>query len=160
MRLAQCPLDSLNAIGSHLNNASEADRDYLRSKLTIGVQSDVEVTDRDTGSQPIFVSQAFCSALPIAYSESEASLWQPFAELVLEAAYEATLLAAARNFARGGSNVVLLTLLGGGAFGNDTRWIRHAIGRALTIMKPHELDVRLVNYGPLLKTMMELESEH
>jgi hypothetical protein len=42
-----------------------------------------------------------------------------FAVLVLEGACEATLWAAAVNAHRAGSNVVFLTLLGGGAFGNE-----------------------------------------
>lgn len=157
---AQCSTESLTAIGSYLMTAVETDRDYLRSKLRIGVHSDVEVTDTGTDGGRMFVSQAFCSALPVAYSKIEPSLWQPFAQLVLEAAYEATLLAAVRNSKRGGSNIVLLTLLGGGAFGNDMRWIRNAIDRALTVMRPHDLDIRLVNYGPPDAAMMALEREH
>ncbi|HRZ52796.1 MAG TPA: hypothetical protein P5284_06440, partial [Candidatus Contendobacter sp.] len=51
--------------------------------------------------------------------------------LVLEAAYEATLLAGILNARRGVSNRVLLTRLGGGAFGNDPTWINDAINRAL-----------------------------
>ena len=39
--------------------------------------------------------------------------------LVLEAAYEATMWSAVLNARRGASKVVLLTLLGGGAFGNE-----------------------------------------
>ncbi len=39
--------------------------------------------------------------------------------VVLEAAYEARLLAGILNERRGMSNRVLLTRLGGGAFGND-----------------------------------------
>jgi hypothetical protein len=49
---------------------------------------------------------------------------------VLEAAYEATLLAAVLNARRGRSNIVLLTRLGGGAFGNDDDWITTAMERA------------------------------
>lgn len=157
---AMCSRDVLKVIGSHLRNASEADRDNLRSKLRIGVHSNVEVTEADAGGQTNFVSQAFCSALPVAYSGSAPGLWQPFAELVLEAAYEATLLAAVRNMGRAGSNIVLLTLLGGGAFGNDAQWIKDAISRALSVMRSHELDVRLVNYGAPPMTMVELEGEH
>jgi hypothetical protein len=44
--------------------------------------------------------------------------WEAFASLVLQAAYEATMFAAVLNAQRGASNVVL-TRLGGGAFGND-----------------------------------------
>ena len=73
--------------------------------------------------------------------------WELFASLVLEAAYEATLWAAVLNAQRGASDVVFLTLLGGGAFGNSGRWINAAIRRALGLMKTFDLDVRLVSYG-------------
>jgi hypothetical protein len=66
---------------------------------------------------------------------------------VLEAAYEATLLAAQIQFARGGSPSVLLTRLGGGVFGNDSAWIDDAIQRALPKVAHVGLDVRLVRYG-------------
>lgn len=57
------------------------------------------------------VTQAFCSALP-------AAAWAPSPRLVLEAAYEATLLTGVLKGAREGSRRVQLTRLGGGAFGN------------------------------------------
>jgi hypothetical protein len=65
------------------------------------------------------VTQVYASALPVAYSRIPAAEWSGLASLVLEAAYEATLLAGLLNAARGGSARVLLTRLGGGAFGND-----------------------------------------
>ncbi|MBY4594627.1 hypothetical protein [Ottowia caeni] len=74
--------------------------------------------------------------------------WQDFAQVVLDAAYEATLLAGVLNSRQGGSNIVLLTLLGGGAFGNASDWIYTAIQRALDKTHSHDLDVRLVSYGP------------
>ena len=50
---------------------------------------------------------------------------------MLEASYEATLLAGALEAAAGhGSGVVLLTFLGGGVFGNKASWIEAAIARA------------------------------
>ena len=49
---------------------------------------------------------------------------------MLEAAYEGTLLAGLINAARGASNRVLLTRLGGGAFGNADDWIDAAMLRA------------------------------
>ncbi|WP_207546773.1 hypothetical protein [Mycolicibacterium mucogenicum] len=73
--------------------------------------------------------------------------WEGFARLVLESAYEATLLAAVESVANGGSNIVLLTRLGGGVFGNDGEWIDAAILRALRIVELAGLDVRLVSYG-------------
>jgi hypothetical protein len=118
----------------------------VRGRLRIGLHHDVEVTDADHPF-PI-VSQAFCSALPVAYSQVGRHDWARFASLVLEAAYEATLWAAVLNARRGGSTTVLLTSLGGGAFGNDDKWIHGAIARALDIVREFSLDVRLVSFGP------------
>jgi len=144
---ALCSREGLAAIGAWLRGASTVEHDELRSRLRIGLHRDVEVTDGDEHDRQI-VSQAFCSALPVAYSSVPAAEWQPFAELVLEAAYEATLWAAVINARRGASNVVLLTRLGGGAFGNDDAWIDRALQRALLLADGHDLDVRLVRYGP------------
>ena len=157
---ALCSPEGLEAIGEHLRNSSGVERDALRSLLRIGLHSNVEVTEGHNDRRPRLVSQAFCSALPVAYTGINASLWQPFAELVLEAAYEATLWAAAINAEWGCSNIVLLTQLGGGAFGNDPKWIRAAINRALKIFKHHELDVRLVSYGSVPACLRTLESIH
>jgi hypothetical protein len=82
----------------------------------------------------------------VAYSRVPTAHWKLFASLILEAAYEATMLAAVLNKQRGDSDVVLLTLLGGGAFGNADEWIHGAIRRALTMMSGFALDVRLVSY--------------
>ena len=51
------------------------------------------------------------------------------------------------NAKRGGSNVVLLTRLGGGVFGNDDAWIHSAMMRALEKARAFDLDVKLVSYG-------------
>jgi len=126
--------------------------------LRIGVHHDVEVTDADGFQLPI-VSQAFCSALPVAYSRVPRVYWQAFASLVLESAYEATLCAAADNMQRGGTNVVLLTSLGGGAFGNDDDWIHAAIRRAIRNAAGFDLDVRLVSYGSPSRWMLQFASE-
>ena len=93
------------------------------------------------------MSQAFCSAVPVAYSHLDSGLWEPLARLVLEAAYEATFHAALLNRERTGSPKVLLTLLGGGAFGNRTGWIIDAIGRSLALMGGSGLEVKVVSYG-------------
>ena len=143
---ALCRREGLAAIGAWLRGADAAEHDELRSRLRIGLHRDVEVTDGDEKDRQI-VSQAFCSALPVAYSSVPAAEWQPFAELVLEAAYEATLWAAVVNARRGASNAVLLTRLGGGAFGNDNAWIDRALQRALLLAGSYDLDVRLVRYG-------------
>jgi hypothetical protein len=92
------------------------------------------------------VSQAFCSALPVSYSNIPSDRWKSFASLVLEGAYEATLWAAVVNAHHSGSKVLFLTRLGGGAFGNEPQWIHDAIRRALKNVVDVSLDVRLVSY--------------
>ena len=115
----------------------------------------VEVTDAPGERRPL-VSQAFCSALPVAYTRVPLRQWQPFASLVLEAAYEATMWAAVLNARRGASNVVLLTFLGGGAFGNDDERILVAMRRALTTVASFDLDVRIVSYGAPSPAVLKL----
>lgn len=154
---ALCTRVGLDAIAKHLEGMQPDQLDTLRGRLRVGVHSDVEVTDAE-GTQRARVSQVFCSALPVAYSGVPSIHWKPFASLVLEAAYEATLLAAVLNKQRGMSNVVLLTRLGGGAFGNEDDWIDAAIRRALTTMSRFELDVRLVSYrAPTRQTRQLVE---
>jgi hypothetical protein len=142
---AMCAAEGLRAIADHLARLSAEDTDALRARLSIVVQTGVELTEAETPGR--LVSQAFCSALPVAYVGLPKAPWAPFATLVLEAAYEATMWAAAINAAERGSNVVLLTLLGG-AFGNEENWIFQGLRRALGKAAKFDLDVRIVSYGP------------
>jgi hypothetical protein len=142
---ALCTREGLDAITCLLAEGDEALRDELRARLAIGLHRNVEVTDvRDSARR--YVSQAFCSALPVAYGSGPSAAWEAFARLVLEAAYEATLLAAVEQ-SSAGSNIVLLTRVGGGAFGNADEWIDDAIVRALSTVEHAGLDVRLVSHG-------------
>ena len=152
---ALCTGAGLDAIAAHLGMLQPDQIDILRGKLRIGVHSDVAVTDTEGERRPL-VSQAFCSALPVAYARVPFAYWKPFASLVLEAAYEATMLAAVLNKQRGASNVVLLTLLGRGAFGNEAEWINAAIRRALGMMSSSGLDVRLVSYGTPSREIVQI----
>jgi hypothetical protein len=152
---ALCTSEGLKAISEYLGSSSRQEVDDLRGKLRIGLHRDVEVTDVEGENAPS-VSQAFCSALPVAYSPVPAPNWRPFASLILEAAYEATLTSALLNAARGASNTVLLTTLGGGAFGNESGWIYDAIRRALELAMGFDLDVRIVSYGEPPKTLLQL----
>lgn len=136
----------LEAINRHLETLAAEQTDILREKLRIGVHRDVEATEAAGLDRPL-VSQSFCSALPVAYSGVLFAHWEPFALLVLEAAYEATMWAGVLNAQRGASNIVFLTLLGGGVFGNHDSWIHAAIRRALELTTSFDLDVRLVSYG-------------
>ena len=157
---ALCTQAGLDAISKHLGRLQPEQLEDLRGALAIGVHSDVEVTDAVNASAPgPTVSQAFCSALPVAYSPVQASYWAPFAHLVLEAAYEATLVAAVLNARRGVSNVVLLTRLGGGAFGNHDDWIHSAMNRALKLMTGYDIHVKLVSYGTPSRALLQMKSD-
>jgi hypothetical protein len=135
--------DGLLEISRRLESASASELDELRQLLRIGIQWRTQVTLN--GSKHL-VSQAYCSALPVAYSEHAASLWQRFARLVLEASYEATICTAILNSTQNGSNKLFLTLLGGGAFGNENQWIISSIQRTLDLYKHVDLDVLIVSY--------------
>jgi hypothetical protein len=126
----------LREIGARLAGSDAAERDRLRGLLRVGLHRDVEVLGAEHR-----VTQVYGSALPVAYGRLPSRLWEPFARLVLEASYEATLRAARTT----GAATVFLTYLGGGAFGNDEAWIADAIGHALD--RVGGLDVRLVSYG-------------
>lgn len=136
----------LDMIAAHLREIGETVVSELAGLLRIGVHQGVEVTEGPSTPGPL-VTQVFCSALPVAYGRVPQPFWKDFAQLVLDAAYEATLLAAVLNSRQGGSKIVLLTLLGGGAFGNAPEWIYTAIRRALAKTQGYHLDVRLVSYG-------------
>jgi hypothetical protein len=143
-------------IAHRLEESSESELDRLRQLLRIGVQWNTQVTLNDSEHT---VSQIYCSALPVAYSDHPSRLWAPFARLILEAAYEATICTAILNTMRHGSNKVFLTLLGGGAFGNEAAWIIGGIQRALTLYKDVELDVAIVSYGSPNAEIQQLLSQ-
>lgn len=147
--------DSLSRIGAHLRQQSETGLDELRGLLRVGLHTHVEVTDGDRIPGPL-VSQIYCSALPVGYSDLRSKLWTEFAVLVQEAAYEATLLAGALNAARGVSKRVLLTRIGGGVFQNDDCWISAAILRALRRVKDYDLEVEMVSYGAASREVQAL----
>ena len=155
---ALCTESGLASIAETLDAMSVAERDWLRDQLRVGLHWDVEVTKR-IAPPGLLVSQVFCSALPVAYTDIPSRRWQTFATLVLEAAYEATLWAAVLNMHRTSSNVVYLTRVGGGAFGNETAWIDGAIQRALHVVAGARLDVRLVSYGQPDPELLRLVEE-
>ena len=152
---ALCTRQGLDLIADHLGAIGPKQAEALADKLRIGIHRGVAVTDAPDAPWPV-VSQAFCSALPVAYGQVPQPHWAAFAQLVLDAAYEATMLQGVLNARRGASNIVLLTLLGGGAFGNAPEWIHTAITRSVRKAQGFELDVRLVSYGPPTAGVREL----
>lgn len=140
-------------ISHRLRASSESELDGLRQLLRIGIQWSTQVTLKDCKHK---VSQAYCSALPVAYSQHDSNLWTEFAQLVLEASYEATICTAILNSIKNGNNKLFLTLLGGGAFGNQTNWIMGGIQRALNLYKHVDLDVAIVSYGSSKQYVQQL----
>ncbi len=156
---AMCTREGLAEIDRRLARAGAEEVDVLRDRLRIGVHRDVEVTDVRNAPGHI-VSQAFCSALPVAYGSAIPKReWAAFARLVLEGAYEATLWAAVLEAARGASPIVFLTRLGGGVFGNEEDWIHAAMRRALRLVEGVALDVRIVSHGAVPDELQALASE-
>jgi hypothetical protein len=144
-------------ISNRLRASSKNELDQLRQLLRIGIQWSTQVTLNDSKHT---VSQAYCSALPVSYCPHCSSLWTEFARLVLEASYEATICAAILNSMRNGNNRLFLTLLGGGAFGNETDWIIGGIQRALNLYKHVNLDVAIVSYGSSNQHVQQLVNQY
>jgi len=143
-------------IAERLEQSNEDEIDKLRQQLRIGIQWNTEVTLTDTGHT---VSQAYCSALPVAYSGHSPQLWKSFAQLILEASYEATICAAILNYVRTGNNKLFLTLVGGGVFGNEIEWVLAAIKRVLNLYQNVGLDVVIVSYGSSNPQVRQLVSQ-
>jgi hypothetical protein len=69
-----CTRAGLDAITRHLDSLTAEQTDMLRGLLRIGVHRNVEVTEGDNDDPPV-VSQAFCSALAVAYSRVPPAQW-------------------------------------------------------------------------------------
>jgi len=136
--------EGLLGINKKLGTLNNQQREELKGKLKIGIQWNTEVT---ISTEKHKVSQVYCSALPVAYNNIESFYWESFALIILEATYEATLYAALINFEKTGCNLVFLTLVGGGAFGNEDFWIFEAMEKAILKFKDIPLDIRIVSYG-------------
>ena len=136
----------------------EHDRESLLGSMKIGLQRGIDVTFAERFVEPTTkarVSQAFCSAISCGYTKLAPELWEPLATLVLDAAYEATLLSAVLDAeTSSGSGKVWLTFLGGGVFGNRPHWITNAIRRALARCSNMNLDVRIAHYQQLNPSML------
>eukprot|EP00747_Dinoflagellata_sp_TGD_P059663 gnl/TRDRNA2_/TRDRNA2_151668_c0_seq1.p1 gnl/TRDRNA2_/TRDRNA2_151668_c0~~gnl/TRDRNA2_/TRDRNA2_151668_c0_seq1.p1 ORF type:complete len:469 (+),score=91.08 gnl/TRDRNA2_/TRDRNA2_151668_c0_seq1:83-1489(+) len=148
--------DSIGKLSKLISN-DKALEEAVRTRTQVGVHWDTEVH-----KQSHRVCQVFCSALPVAYAKSTKSEhWKAFAQVVLEACYDATLAAATCLAAQRGNSSrvkVYLTAVGGGAFGNRSQWIIDAIERALKTHAAAPLDVMLVHFGTLPKgSFMTLE---
>ena len=125
------------------------DLDSLAALMRVGVHTNVGVNFSSRWKvceQACHVQQVYCSACSCSYSGMSNQLWQQFARLVLQANYEATLLAAASHV--DGSGHVFLTFIGGGVFRNDMNWIVDAIASAVwNVSRMHvQLHVHVCHY--------------
>jgi hypothetical protein len=144
----------------------------LINLIKVGVHDDVGVVFSSRYvpiESDIYVTQVYCSALSCAYTSLPISLWQPFAEIVLQAQYEATIWAAVLNCLRGGTNILHLTFVGGGVYGNETAWIARSIAKALSISSKYDcgLDIRICYHNRIDEDMKgridlayEMETQH
>lgn len=145
--------EGLQEVNLKLGQMDESDLDALRGLLRIGLQLDTQVTLEYCSHK---VSQAYCSAMPVAYTRHSLEIWAPLATLVLQAAYEATICAAIENAARTGNSRLYLTLLGGGAFRNDIMWILDAVQRAIFMHPDCGLDIAIVSRGRSKPSVQEV----
>ncbi len=134
----------LKKIDETLRSLDEVGLDKLRCLLRVGIQWNTEVTISQNGH---LVTQVYGSAVPVDYSDLSPRLWERFARLILEASYEAAFCAAILNSQQTGCKKLFLTMLGGGAFGNDPKWILAAIKRSMQLYSHHDLEVAIVSYG-------------
>jgi hypothetical protein len=146
----------LSEINRWLGERNPTASDEVRQALQIGIQLDTQVT---LGAASHTVSQAYCSAMPVAYTSHGSHPWEPFARLILEAAYEATFCAAILNKARTGCDRLFLTMLGGGAFGNRLEWILAAIRRSLIAYPDFGLNIAIVSYRASNRDIQQLVQE-
>jgi hypothetical protein len=132
-------------------------QDDLISKIQIGHHADVGVTittATDEGYKKINdgveinVTQVYASALACGYSSIKKEEWTNFAKIVQYGMYEGTLWAGFLNrinhMDKASSRNVFLTLVGGGVFRNDNKWIGDAIGRIRALGVFFNLDIDLI----------------
>ena len=138
---------SLKALNVKLAEGSTDE--VVTSAMRLGVHWETEVSKPKKGDQDGHrVCQVFSSAVPVSYAKSTTSQdWAPLACAILNAQYEGTLAVAAILAKQRQCRVpVYLTSVGGGAFGNRSLRVVHALERAMAIHKDAPLDVRLVHY--------------
>ena len=136
---ALCTRAGLDGIREHLSALSPDQLDILRGQLRIGIHRDVEVTDIEGRRRRGLANLLFGApgglhpraAVPTGRHSHHWS-WKPRTKPRCRPP--------CCNARRGASNVVLLTQLGGGAFGNRDDWIYAAMRRSLEGMR--ELDSR------------------
>ncbi len=149
----------LEPLNNLLSDPKSNLREDMISLIRIGLQQDTTVTD--DVSMKSKVTQTYNSAISIGYSNLPENLWESVAQLVLEATYEATLLAGIiQSRSRASPTIIFLTKVGGGVFQNRDDWILKAMISAIRKVRKYKipLDVRIVHYGSIANVYREVES--
>jgi len=145
--------------------------DKLMQTIRIGVHDDIQVTHSGGFGSKIMqdtdirVTHCLSSAVPVTYNMrgTRSKDWERLARIILKASYECVFHAAILNMMRhsgeAGSRKIFLTLVGGGAFGNRSRWINDAIVHCCTKFKNLDLEVYLVCYGRVDVGVKRMEAQ-
>eukprot|EP00605_Chrysophyceae_sp_TOSAG23-4_P002213 GSChrysophyteH1.ASY1.ANO1.2453.1 assembled CDS len=153
------PCDDSSLVRLRDSEVLDSKHEQLVQALKVGVQEDTEVVDVNGDTSPGHrVTQVYVSAVPVGYDKvtppvaadgtSRHTLWQPLAELVLDATYEATFaIAAIASIERNDRIDVFLTKVGGGVFANDDEWIVRSIQKACDKYRTFNINIKLVHYG-------------
>jgi len=143
-------------INEVLDRMTYDEKDKLRGLLKIGIHSDIEVND-DNIAIGWNVNQVLSSALPLSYCDINitSDIASPFCKLILEATYEATIIAAILNENNTDSCKLFLTKVGGGAFGHNLNWISDSIQQSIDKYPKFGLEINLLHYREI-----ELEFEN
>ena len=123
----------------------------IKKRIKVGFHQHTQVVfknrwEKVKSKKKFLVSQIYCSALAINYSKvKDTKLWEPLARIILEASYEATLLAGIINFSETGNTDIFLTQLGGGVFGNHSTWIANSIQKSINEVTKYQVPVHIIN---------------
>lgn len=150
---------ALEPLNKLLTDPNSSLRDEMISRMRIGIQENTDVTDDPSLNTK--VTQTYNSALSIGYSLLPEKLWAPTAKIILDATYEATLLAGLIQSTPGKPPpIVFLTFVGGGVFQNRSIWIRSAMERAIREIQKYKisLDIRIVHYSGIDERCLPLEN--
>lgn len=136
--------DGLKYLSTRISEFDQKEYEKVKGLVKVGIQWNSQVT---ISNEMTNVTQVYCSALPVAYSHIESFYWEKFAKLILESIYESTIRTALLNFALSGNNKLYLTLVGGGAFGNEEEWIIDSVSKVLSMFSDSGLHISFVSYG-------------
>jgi hypothetical protein len=146
------------------NGYALATKNLAQLNLTRSLQHQVEQNlrvaihwDSETNTQTKHsVCQVFCSACPIGYSKIPVEIWEPFARCILNALFEATLIAGALLARQRNQRVnVFLIGVGAGVFRNPKSWIVDALREALDRHRYEPIDVRFIHWGSVDPTLRD-----